>query len=97
MIYYCLSARYLEKAAMEMSDALACKNLSEARQRVELIVGQDVKQMAGEGVGLAAFETVAENLVAWLISTLFFAALGGAPLAMAYKMVVFQSTAQKTW
>jgi adenosylcobinamide-phosphate synthase len=32
-------------------------------------------------------ETVAENLVDGVISPLFFAAIGGAPLAMVYKMV----------
>jgi adenosylcobinamide-phosphate synthase len=34
----------------------------------------------------AAVETVAENLVDGVISPLFFAAIGGAPVAMAYKM-----------
>jgi adenosylcobinamide-phosphate synthase len=32
-------------------------------------------------------ETVAENLVDGVVSPLFYAALGGAPLAMAYKMI----------
>lgn len=87
IVYYCLSARSLEKAAMEVGDALDRQNLPEARQRVGMIVGRDVKQLDGEGVGRAAFETVAENLVDGVISPLFYAALGGAPLAMAYKMV----------
>ena len=32
-------------------------------------------------------ETVAENVVDGVLSPLFFAALGGAPLALAYKMI----------
>jgi threonine-phosphate decarboxylase len=35
----------------------------------------------------AAVETVGENLVDGVISPLFFAAIGGAPMAMAYKMI----------
>jgi len=46
-----------------------------------------IMKLTAKGVARAAVETVAENLVDGVISPLFFAALGGAPLAMAYKMV----------
>lgn len=87
LIYYCISARSLEKAAMEVALSLRRKNLTGARQQVAMIVGRDVKQLDHNGVARATFETVAENLVDGVISPLFFAALGGAPLAMAYKMI----------
>ncbi|MDD2388511.1 MAG: adenosylcobinamide-phosphate synthase CbiB [Desulfobacterales bacterium] len=87
LIYFCISIRSLEKAAMVVSAALSQNKLDDARQKVSLIVGRDVKSLDENGVARASVETVAENLVDGIISPLFFAAIGGAPLAMAYKMV----------
>ncbi len=87
LIYFCISARCLEDAAMTVYDALKQNDLQEAKQKLAMIVGRDVENLSEQGVTRAAVETVAENLVDGVISPLFFAALGGAPLAMAYKMV----------
>ena len=86
-IYYCISARSLKDAAMEVSHCLGQKNVKSARKKVALIVGRDVDKYEENGIARAAVETVAENLIDGVISPLFFAAIGGAPLAMAYKMV----------
>ena len=86
LIYYCLSAASLEKAALEICHSLSAKKVSCARTQVALIVGRDVDQYGERRIAGAAVETVAENLVDGVISPLFFAAIGGAPLAMAYKM-----------
>jgi adenosylcobinamide-phosphate synthase len=87
LIYYCLSARSLKDAAMEVSRCLQQKSIETARKKVALIVGRDVDKYEEAGIARAAVETVAENLMDGVISPLFFAAIGGAPLAMAYKMV----------
>jgi adenosylcobinamide-phosphate synthase len=87
LIYYCLSARSLEDSAMDVSRCLKQRELKEAKTKVALIVGRDVKDYQEDGIARAAVETVAENLVDGVIAPLFFAAIGGAPLAMAYKMV----------
>ena len=87
LIYYCISARSLKDAAMDVSRCLEQKNIERARKKVGLIVGRDVAHYREDGIARAAVETVAENLVDGVISPLFFAALGGAPLAMAYKMI----------
>ena len=86
VIFYCLSARSLEQAAREIYDCLKQKNVDQARQKVALIVGSDVDRYDEPGIARATVETVAENLVDGVITPLFFAAIGGAPLAMAYKM-----------
>ena len=86
LIYYCLSARSLQDAAMDVSRSLAQKDLKAAKTKVALIVGRDVDDYQADGMARAAVETVAENLVDGVISPLFFAAIGGAPVAMAYKM-----------
>ena len=87
LIYYTLSSRSLEKSAMNVFFALKTQGLDAAKNRVKMIVGRQVENLTEKGVSSAAVETVAENLVDGFISPLFYAALGGAPLAMAYKMV----------
>jgi len=52
-----------------------------------MIIGRDVASLSANGVKRGCVETVAENLVDGVIAPLFFAAIGGAPLAVAYKMV----------
>jgi len=87
LIYYCISIRSLRDSAMEVYKLLNHGKLGAAKKKLAFIVGRDVEKLSEEGVVLAAVETVAENLVDGVMSPLFFAAIGGAPLAMAYKMV----------
>jgi adenosylcobinamide-phosphate synthase len=86
MVYFCLSARSLNDAAMEIFKLLNQGRSDEARSRVALIVGRDVDRYGAKDIARASVETVAENFVDGVLSPLFFAALGGAPLAMAFKM-----------
>ena len=87
MIYTCISVRSLADAALAVGEALAAAGLIAGRRAVAMIVGREVDRLDETDVIRAAVETVAENLVDGVISPLFFALLGGAPLAMAYKMV----------
>ena len=86
-IYYCISPSSLRKAAMEVEAALKSSGLQKARKKVSCIVGRETVNLSEQEVVRAAVETVAENLVDGIISPLFYAAIGGAPLAMAYRMV----------
>ena len=87
LIYFCISVRSLENAAMEIHECLLQHKVAEARKKVAMIVGRDVTRYDQEGISRAVVETVAENLVDGVISPLFFAIIGGAPLALMYKMV----------
>jgi len=87
LIYWCISVRSLWQSAMEVSRSLVDKRIDEAKEKVSLIVGRDVEKLTERGIVKATIETVAENLVDGVISPLFFAVIGGAPLAIAYKMV----------
>ncbi len=87
MIYVCISARSLADAALGVGKALGESGLFAGRRAVSMIVGREVDRLDERGVTRATVETVAENLVDGVVSPLFFAVLGGAPLAMAYKMV----------
>ncbi|VEN73775.1 Cobalamin biosynthesis protein CobD [Candidatus Desulfarcum epimagneticum] len=86
LIYYCLSAASLANAALEIKDALNAGDTGLARKRLALVVGRDVTHYQAGDISRAAVETVSENLVDGVVAPLFFAALGGAPLAAAYKM-----------
>jgi len=87
MIYYCLATRSLQDAARMVGKDLRHDDLQSARRSVAMIVGRETERLNEEGVSRATVETVAENLVDGIIAPLFYAVIGGAPLAMAYKMV----------
>jgi adenosylcobinamide-phosphate synthase len=86
LIYYCLAIRSLDGEARAVAKALRT-SLDAARMRVSRIVGRDVRKLDDGGVCRAAVETVAENLVDGIVSPIFYAVLGGAPLCLAFKMV----------
>jgi len=87
LIYYAVSARSLRDSAREVGEVLSRQTLQSAREKLAWIVGRDVQQLTPKGVVRAAVETVAENLIDGVVSPIFYAAIGGAPLAMAYKMI----------
>ncbi|MEW6079084.1 MAG: adenosylcobinamide-phosphate synthase CbiB [Thermodesulfobacteriota bacterium] len=87
MIYFCVSARSLENEAAAIRKSLVAGRLEDAKNTLAMIVGRDVDPLDESGVSRAAVETVAENLVDGVISPIFYAAVGGAPMAVAFKMV----------
>ncbi len=87
LLYYCFSARTLEKEANLVGKALKTGGIVAGRKQVAMIVGREVNTLNETGVVSAAVETVAENFVDGFLSPLFFYFLGGVPLALAYKMV----------
>lgn len=86
LLYYCISIRCLNDYAMDVYQSLQKRDLDEARRRLSRIVGRETGRLSEKAVARGAVETVAENLVDGVVSPLFFAVLGGAPLAMAFKM-----------
>jgi adenosylcobinamide-phosphate synthase len=86
LIYYCISICSLDDAATEVQRYLQQKKIQTARKKVAMIVGRDIENYEETDLARATVETVAENLVDGVTAPLFFAAIGGAPLALAYKM-----------
>jgi adenosylcobinamide-phosphate synthase len=60
-------------------------NLQEARLKLGEIVGRDTENLPETEIVRGTVETIAENTVDGIIAPLFFALLGGVPLAMAYR------------
>jgi len=87
LLFFCFSAKSLSKAATEVAIALDTGGLKAGQKAVSMIVGRETHRLDEAGVVKASVETVAENFVDGFLSPLFFAMLGGVPLALAYKMV----------
>ena len=87
LAFFCFSSRSLDRSALKVFRALEAYDIEAARKAVSMIVGRQTQTLDEKGVTRAAVETVAENFVDGFLSPLFFALLGGVPLALAYKMV----------
>lgn len=82
-----LAGRDLWDHVQAVSEQLDRGNLSEARRAVGMIVGRDTDRLSQEEIARATIETVAESTSDGIIAPLFYLALGGVPLALAYKAV----------
>ncbi|MCK5695603.1 MAG: cobalamin biosynthesis protein CobD [Desulfobacula sp.] len=87
LLFFCFSSTSLEKAAIRVFCALEENDIAKARKKVSMIVGRQTQTLDQNAITRASVETVAENFVDGFLSPLFFAMIGGVPLALAYKMV----------
>ncbi|MFD2444914.1 adenosylcobinamide-phosphate synthase CbiB [Bacillus sp. CGMCC 1.16607] len=82
-----IAIKGLQQAGKEVHEPLVKKNMSEARRKLSYIVGRDTDNLSEKEVIRGTVETIAENTVDGIISPLFWALIGGAPLAMAYRAI----------
>jgi adenosylcobinamide-phosphate synthase len=82
-----IAAKGLKEAGLAVYVELRRGDLPAARKALGMIVGRDTAGLDSPEIVRGTVETVAENIVDAIISPLFFALLGGAPLAMAYRAV----------
>lgn len=87
LIFTALSTKSLGKEAKSVYQSLKTGNIKDARKKLSLIVGRDTETLNEDEIIRATVETVAESSVDGIISPLFYAALGGAPIALAYKAI----------
>lgn len=80
-----IATKGLADAALGIYHLLVKKDLEQARFSLSMIVGRDTENLDEAEITRGTVETVAENIVDAIISPLFFALIGGAPLAMAYR------------
>lgn len=86
-IYSSLSIHDLRKEAERIYASLKNGDLQAARENTARIVGRETAALDEAEITRACVESIAENSVDGIVAPLFFAALGGAPLALAYKAV----------
>ncbi|EPC00527.1 hypothetical protein L861_06190 [Litchfieldella anticariensis FP35 = DSM 16096] len=82
-----LAIKGLGDAARAVASPLLKGDIVAARRALSMIVGRDTQDLSEAEVARGAVETVAENTVDGITAPLFWAFLGGAPLALAYKAV----------
>lgn len=87
LAYTAFAVKDLKVEAMRVHHALRTGDLTAARRMLSRIVGRDTDNLDGHDVMRASVETVAENTVDGVVAPLFYAWLGAAPLALAYKAV----------
>jgi adenosylcobinamide-phosphate synthase len=87
LAWTCLASRSLHDEASSVVAALEASDLPLARERLARIVGRDTQHLDAQEVSRAVIETVAESTSDGVIAPLFYMAVGGVPLAMAYKAV----------
>ncbi|EKN64304.1 adenosylcobinamide-phosphate synthase CbiB [Schinkia azotoformans] len=80
-----IATKGLADAGLGIYHLLVKKDLEQARYSLSMIVGRDTENLGEVEITRGTVETVAENIVDAIISPLFFALIGGAPLAMAYR------------
>jgi adenosylcobinamide-phosphate synthase len=87
LAYTTLAWRDLNDHVDAVSDSLKTGSLEQAREAVSLIVGRDTDRLSEPEIVRATVETIAESASDGVIAPLFYLAIGGAPLALAYKAV----------
>jgi len=87
LAYTTLAARDLAESARNVFVKLENGDIVGARYALSMIVGRDTAELDEQAITRAVVETVAENTSDGVIAPLFYLALGGPALAMAYKAV----------
>ena len=87
LAWTCIASRSLHDEASSVLAGLHTGDLALARSRLSRIVGRDTEKLSAQEISRAVIETVAESLSDGVIAPMFYLALGGVPLAMAYKAV----------
>ena len=82
-----LAGRDLWDHVRTVREQLKQRNLAGARQAVAMIVGRDTGQLSESELIRATVETLAESTADGMVAPLFYLAIGGAPLALAYKAI----------
>jgi adenosylcobinamide-phosphate synthase len=87
LAWTCLASRSLHDEASAVVASLEAGDIVLARQRLARIVGRDTHHLDAPEVSRAVIETLAESCSDGVIAPLFYMAIGGVPLAMAYKAI----------
>jgi adenosylcobinamide-phosphate synthase len=82
-----LAGKSLLDAGNQVLIPLRNGDLAEGRKKLGWFVSRDTANLTEGEIARGAVETLAENFVDGILSPLFYMAIGGAPLAMAFKAV----------
>ena len=87
LAWTCLASRSLHDESSAVVRALEADDIVLARRRLSRIVGRDTQDLDASEISRAVIETVSESCSDGVIAPLFYMAIGGVPLGMAYKAI----------
>nr|WP_295972857.1 adenosylcobinamide-phosphate synthase CbiB [uncultured Bacillus sp.] len=82
-----IARKSLKDAAMEVYKPLKREDVNEARRKLSYIVGRDTEHLDEGEIVRGTVETVAENTSDGVTAPMFWALIGGAPLALLYRAI----------
>ncbi|CAH0126441.1 Cobalamin biosynthesis protein CobD [Peribacillus simplex] len=82
-----IAQKGLKQAGMDVCLPLNDRDFPEARLKLSYIVGRDTADLDESEIVRGTVETVAENTSDGITAPMFWAAIGGAPLAMVYRAI----------
>ncbi|MGE7761969.1 adenosylcobinamide-phosphate synthase CbiB [Peribacillus sp. NPDC097895] len=82
-----IAQKGLKQAGLEVCHPLNEQDFPEARLKLSYIVGRDTADLDESEIVRGTVETVAENTSDGVTAPMFWAAIGGAPLAMMYRAI----------
>ncbi|HEY8805084.1 MAG TPA: adenosylcobinamide-phosphate synthase CbiB [Clostridium sp.] len=85
LLWTTIATKCLHTEGIKVYDSLSKNDIDDARVKLSYIVGRDTKNLSEYEIVRADVETIAENTADGVIAPIFYAILGGAPLAMMYK------------
>ena len=86
-VFFCLANRSLIYESWLVIKVLKTEGIEAARKQLGFIVGRDTSKLNEQQIRIAVLETMAENLSDGVIAPLFYYAIGGVPLMVAFKMI----------
>ncbi len=87
LLSFTISPRSLSQAGLQIRGRILAGDIPDAQRQVGMIVGRDTHNLGEREITRATVETMAENIVDGIVSPLFFAWMGGVPLAFLYRAV----------
>lgn len=82
-----IAQKGLKDAGLEVYEPLIKSDFPLAREKLSYIVGRDTENLNESEIVRGTVETIAENTSDGITAPLFWAFIGGAPLAMAYRAI----------
>lgn len=87
LLFSCFASTCLAREAKKIFVALKQNDIECARKQLSYLVGRETENLTEQQIIKATVETVAENTSDGIVAPLFYAFIGGAPLAIAYKAI----------
>lgn len=87
ILSFMIAEKSLKEAAYDVYQPLIKGDLHEARKKLSWIVGRDTEDLPESEIVRGTVETVAENTSDAITAPLFWSLIGGAPLAVLYRVV----------